>query len=52
MVPIIILMPLVGKEKEAKEKEELLEDSFDSVDGFEDVFGDSEPIKKDSSDVS
>ncbi len=47
MISIIILVPLVGKEKE-----ELLEDSFDSVDGFEDVFGDSEPIKKDSSDVS
>ncbi len=49
MVPIIILMPLVGKEKEAKIKEKLLEDSIYNEDGFDEVFGESEHVKKDDS---
>lgn len=51
MIPIIMLMPLVGKEKEAKEKEELFEDSLSNKDGFEEAFGELEPIKKDASDI-
>ncbi len=52
MIPIIILMPLVGKEREAKEKEGLSEEPLPSEEfGYEEVFGESEPIKKDVTDV-
>ncbi|MHA1156945.1 MAG: MFS transporter [Candidatus Heimdallarchaeota archaeon] len=37
MIPIIILMPLVGKEREAKEKEEPINKMLSSEDGFEDI---------------
>ena len=52
MIPIIFLMPLVGKEKEAKEIENNIDElSSEDVEPFDEVFGEAEPIKSDTSEL-
>jgi len=47
-----LLMPLVGKEKEAKEIENNIDElSSEDIEPFDEVFGEAEPIKSDTSEL-